>query len=85
MKYCKVCGDDRTAEYRPAQLQTLCNRCAENTPRKASRAGFDAAYWTGGDLATIPESTKREFYSDYLTSAHTLKKYINATTTTGWE
>jgi len=52
-------------------------------PRKASRAGFDAAYWTGGDPATIPESTKRRFYSDYLTSTHTLKKYIS--NNIGWE
>ena len=78
--HCNICGDDRTAHYRPNQRQVLCDHCAENTPAKVSRSEFDKAYWNEPEAEQPPESTKREFYSDYLTSCNTLREYITATT-----
>lgn len=78
--YCRVCGVRENVEYRPSKLQTLCDPCSKETPRKIGREEFDAAYWKGEGADTVPESTKREFYSDYKTSTHTLEEYIEATT-----
>jgi hypothetical protein len=75
--YCKVCGDERDVQYYPAKRQTLCPTCAAETPRKVSRRAFDAAYWDGED--DCPESTRREFYEDYLHSDSTLEDYIERT------
>lgn len=75
---CHVCGDDRTAEYRPAKRQSLCRDCNSSTPRKVSRTTFDAHYWNNDP--SVPESTRREFYADYLASTDTLAGYIAATT-----
>ena len=81
MSYCKVCGDETTARYRLGARQTLCDGCGKDTPRKATRESFDAFYWNG-DSETPPESTKQDFYEDYLRSANTLKEYRKATTST---
>ena len=78
MCYCRICGDERGTEYRPAQRQTLCESCWRDTPRKVSRAEFDRAYWGSDDEPCA--ATKREFYSDYLASASTLEDYIRSTT-----
>ena len=82
--YCKICGDERTAEYRPAQRQTLCNSCWEDTPHKVGRDAFDAAYWKREDGSDgrddVPLSTRNEFYSDYLASNLNLADYTAHTT-----
>lgn len=75
--YCRVCGDERNVSYRPRSRQSLCDSCASDTPHKVSRSAFDTEYWH--DDPTVCESTKREFYSDYLSSTHTLAQYIAAT------
>jgi hypothetical protein len=41
------------------------------------RIDFDREYWAGS--SGVPESIKREFYSDYLASQHTVAEYIRAT------
>jgi hypothetical protein len=76
---CRVCGDEK-ATYRLGKRQYLCNLCNNGTPVKVDRASFDLHYW-GAGANEVPESTKREFYSDYLTSTHTIGAYIAATTT----
>lgn len=75
--YCRICGDE-TATYRPSKRQTLCDSCSKDTPVKVSRSSFDAQYWHND--TSVLESTKREFYEDYLASECTLPEYIKATT-----
>lgn len=75
-----------TIEYRPSKRQTLCTVCDEETPRKVGREAFDKRYWGTGKAADeVPEGTKKEFYSDYLTSNSTLEKYVESTTTKLYE
>jgi hypothetical protein len=75
---CQICGDNKEVAYRPSSKQALCPTCAKETPRKVTRAEFDKQYWDKD--AEVPESTRREFYSDYLSSTNTLPEYIKATT-----
>lgn len=79
--YCRICGTENGLKYYPRKLQTLCYACAEDTPAKVGREKFDREYW-GTELPNVPESTRREFYEDYLCSTHTLPAYILATTST---
>ena len=60
--YCRICGTHRTVNYRRGPRMNLCDHCASETPRKASRQGFDKAYWRGEEDC-VPESIKKEFYS----------------------
>jgi hypothetical protein len=76
--YCRICGNEEGAIHRPRRRQVLCASCSSDTPAKVARARFDRAYWNGSD--DVPEAIKREFYSDYLASTHTLAEYIEATT-----
>jgi hypothetical protein len=76
--YCRICGAN-PAKYRAAKRQTLCAYCNRETPAKVARESFDAAYWKGCD--DVPESTRREFYADYLASTETLRTYMKSTTT----
>lgn len=81
MSYCRVCGDrSESVSYRPSKLQNLCDACDKSTPRKVGREAFERRYW-GAKVDEVPASTRREFYSDYLTSDSTLEKYIESTTT----
>jgi hypothetical protein len=79
--YCRVCGDENGVRFRPACRQSLCGPCAKDTPKKASRESFEKRYW-GAELKNVPNSTRDEFWSDYLASTKTLVEYIDATTTT---
>lgn len=76
--YCRICGDENGAEYRPAKLQTLCGSCNRITPPKVPRSSFERRYWQGSDMP--PDAIRREFYEDYLRSGHTLRGYCEATT-----
>lgn len=82
--YCRICGETNGIQYYPSKHNTLCRHCAKDTPRKVSRETFDREYWKSDDHNegpdSVPESTKREFYSDYLASTHTLPEYIERTT-----
>jgi hypothetical protein len=84
MSYCRICGDEKNVRYRPAQGQSLCNSCWQDTPAKVSRESFERAYWKRDDGSDgredVPESTRREFYADYLASTNTLKDYLASTT-----
>lgn len=77
--YCQVCGDEKAPKYYPSKRQTLCHACAEDTPAKIGQEKFNLEYW-GEELPNVPESTRREFYEDYLRSTHALPEYIKATT-----
>ena len=77
--YCRICATHRTVSFRRACRMNLCDHCASETPRKASRANFDRAYW-GAKFATVPESTRREFFNDYKVSCCTLAEYKEKTT-----
>ena len=78
--YCRICGTHRTVNYRRGPRMNLCDHCASETPRKASRQGFDKAYWRGEDCC-VPESIKKEFYNDYKSSTCTVSEYIEQTST----
>lgn len=80
MSYCRVCGTEDGVEFRESKRQSLCVSCNKETPRKVGRDAFDKRYW-GAHLDEVPMSTRREFYSDYLTSDCSLEKYIETTTT----
>jgi len=75
--YCKICGTHRTVNYRRGPKMNLCDHCASETPKKASYTNFNKKYWA--EPAIVPESVKREFYSDYKASRHTVQEYIEAT------
>jgi len=77
MTECRVCGDEE-ATYRGVQRQTMCEACRKGTPAKVGRAAFESQYWEG-KAEEVPLSTRREFYSDYLTSTYTMRAYIKAT------
>lgn len=77
--YCRICGAIENANLRGGRRGVLCDSCAADTPRKASRAAFEAAYW-GRDVDSVPESIRAEFYSDYRASICTLPEYIKQTT-----
>lgn len=76
--YCRICGDEEGIEFYPKQRQVLCRTCKRNTPSKVSRSEFDRAYWH--DAPDVADSTKREFYSDYLASSYAVKEYIQIST-----
>jgi hypothetical protein len=79
---CKICGDDN-ATYRSRSGMFLCPSCHRDTPAKATRAEFDAAYWDGAD--DVPESIRREFYSDYRASKYgPIASYRAATSSPCW-
>ena len=77
--YCRICGTENDVKWHAQNRGALCASCAETTPPKVGRAEFDAAYW-GAEAATVPESTRREFYSDYRASCDTLAGYTERTT-----
>lgn len=79
--YCQVCGSEKDLKYYSNKRQTLCHACTEDTPAKVGREKFDKEYW-GSELPNVLESTRREFYEDYLRSTHTLPEYLEATTET---
>jgi hypothetical protein len=75
--YCRICGDEANVRYYPRKRQALCRHCAKDTPAKVDRATFDKLYWGKDD---VPESTKREFYADYLASTcGSVASYVDAT------
>jgi hypothetical protein len=76
--YCKICGDERNVAYRPAARQSLCDSCSADTPAKIGRVNFDRWYWDGR-AGEVCESTKRDFYEDYLRSNHTFDQYLVVT------
>ena len=80
--HCFICASEKNLITRKDIFKTVCKECNKSTPTKVNREAFDTAYW-GKTLAAsqIPESTKREFYADYLASTHNLKAYLSATTT----
>ena len=78
--HCRICGSEKNTKYYPDHRQTLCKGCAKDTPPKVSRSVFDAFYWDNPNADDPPESVKREFYFDYLTSTYTLEEYKIATT-----
>ena len=77
MAQCWICGDEHTARFRPRLRRTVCDGCAHGMKPKVSRERFDEVYW--GPESGIPESTRREFYEDYLSSTGTLDEYMAAT------
>ena len=77
--YCRICGSETDIRFYARNRGALCGSCAEDTPAKVGRATFDREYW-GKESANVPESTKREFYSDYRASSNNLAEYIEATT-----
>ena len=77
--YCKICGSYDDLKFYPSKRQTLCPYCASSTPRKIGRNDFYKAYF-GDDLESVPHSTRKEFYEDYLRSEHGFDEYLNATT-----
>jgi hypothetical protein len=77
--YCRICGTNERVAFRKGPRMALCVYCAEGTPRKASREGFDKVYW-GSGASKVTESVKREFYGDYKASKHTVQEYIDVTT-----
>ena len=76
--YCRICGTEDGIQYYLKKRQSLCRDCAKETPNKVGRATFDKIYWRNeGD---VPESTKREFYDDYLHSTYgSVASYMKAT------
>ncbi len=74
MSYCRVCGSEHQAKFRPGKLQTLCEYCNADTPRKVGRSSFESRFW-GADVQTVPAMTRRDFYEDYLRSECTLAQY----------
>ncbi len=76
---CRICGEERGVSYHADKRQTLCAFCAADTPSKVGGNQFDRLYW-GVEFGTVPESTRREFYDDYLASTHNVPDYIRATT-----
>lgn len=76
--YCRICGSLNNVRYYATKRQSLCRFCAKDTPEKVGRSTFDKQYW-GADV-DVPESTRREFYSDYLSSSETVTDYIASTT-----
>jgi hypothetical protein len=81
--YCRVCGDDgETVKYRSGKHQSLCRWCNRDTPRKVTREEFERVYWAGPPgIETVPHSTRRDFWEDYLASECTLAEYVEQTTT----
>lgn len=78
--YCQICGiRSEDVKHRVTKHRRMCDACSKETPRKAGRVAFDRKYW-GVGVDSVPPSTKREFYSDYLSSTQTLDAYIDATT-----
>ena len=78
---CFICGAEKNLSKRAIFGRSICRECNKDTPVKVSRSYFDRVYWAGGDANTVPESTKREFYADYLASSNNLTEYKNSTTT----
>ena len=79
MSYCAICGDESGVKYYPGKYNALCPSCAVDTPDKIHRDNFNVAYW-GKGWEDVPQSTRREFYDDYLASTCTLDEYIKQTT-----
>ena len=75
--YCKICGDEKTANWRNKSAMTLCDYCASTTPAKVEFSKFCAVYFKGDE--DCPRAIKREFFDDYKTSSHNLKEYMAAT------
>ena len=75
---CKICGDPN-ATYQSIKRQVLCSACSRSTPPKMARSLFDRLYW-GNEVESVPQSTRREFYEDYLTSNYNFRDYQQTTT-----
>jgi hypothetical protein len=86
MSYCRICGDERGTEYRERSGMVLCKSCHREAPGKVCRAAFDQLYWPGAsdDYRSpdyVPESTRREFFDDYLASkCRSVEEYLRQTT-----
>ena len=82
---CRICGNEEDVQINFDYLMALCPSCVreaeENgTEAKMSRVDFEAKYWVTEDgtnyTEEVPMSTRREFYSDYLSSLGTFAKYV---------
>jgi hypothetical protein len=78
---CLICGDDN-ATYRNRSRMFLCDPCHKETPAKVSRETFDREYWDGAD--DVPDSIRREFYSDYRASSYGSVASYRETTSREW-
>ena len=77
--HCRICGETEGIEYYQHKRQSLCKHCAKDTPKKMGRLDFDQKYW-GRGWQEVPNSTRSEFYSDYLASSDSFAKYVDNTT-----
>ena len=75
---CRICGNTK-ARYCSTKLQYLCKTCNQGTSPKVSRSCFEAVYWAAEGANAVPNSTRTEFYQDYLSYKGTLAEYIEAT------
>lgn len=75
--YCKICGDEMNVRYYPSKHNSLCPCCASDTPRKVRFELFNRIYFAGD--RDCPESTRKEFYTDYLSSKYNLRDYMAKT------
>ncbi len=80
--FCNICGSEDDIKIYPGKgWKRLCRSCAHETPIKFSRKHFDELYWVGRPgVDTVPQSTRREFYDDYLCSTLNFKDYVAHTT-----
>jgi len=76
--YCNVCGSEENIYYYFNRHQYLCPGCCKATPIKITRTRFDELYWKNDP--NVPACTKKEFYSDYLTSDNNFEDYLKSTT-----
>jgi hypothetical protein len=78
---CRVCGagPERGTQFSSKHGMALCILCEQDTPIKVTMDEFNRLYW-GAGFENVPLSTRREFFSDYMTSTLTLKQYIMSTT-----
>jgi hypothetical protein len=74
---CYICGTPTTNISWNKGARALCKACDETTPVKVSFSEFVRVYFK--DDPSVPYSTRREFFSDYLSSTYTLEQYIAET------
>lgn len=76
--FCRVCGSEENVKVRAdIQCRAICKQCYKGMPKKVSKDIFDLIYWKNDKR--IPDSVKKEFYSDYLYSMHDIESYIEHT------
>lgn len=66
MPYCKICGDEKQAEYRDRARMNLCPSCYSDMPKTGHKATYSE--FLALTFKTAGDATTREFYSDYLCS-----------------